>query len=624
MADGTPEPTHDTGDQPTGTNIGTQGPNLISDRPGGMANPASAVRRRISIPAILATLLYFATTSRAFLSIPYNTTDYFGPDGPWQAVSLGLKYPADEDYSPVNVYPSNLYNTIAALYVPTSQACQNDTTGSCAAGGTVNSLAYTNGSSWYTYLNEKTGYYFYYNGSTAYMDALLPQGIVASGTIVDVCKIAEVTYPNGNTVPAEVGLMGLGGSPLARKYNPPLAVYQDDVTQSNTYGLHIGSAQFKYPGSLILGGYDRGRVIGPVLSFDAHSQLGLLDIMIGVEAGGSPFPFESKQNLLKAPESAGVTQPIESYLKPEYPYIYLPQQSIQAITENLPVKFDSSAGYWLWETSDPSYKKIVGGAGYLGFTFPSLTGNTANETIKVPFALLNLTLESSISGLDSDVPYFPIMEARISQVDGYPILLGRAFMQATFTGTNWGTNVSWLAQAPGPGANKEGLGYDPVDITDVTQTLDVPSGDDLFRQSWEGHWTVLRTDSELNAIGSGNGNGKDDNDDSGLSSGAIAGIVVGVVALLAIIAAIIFLLLRRRKRNATAAATAPAPPGYHDDKQGPAPTYAHYDGEAQSPPVSELYGAYKPVPQREQWHEVDGMSYHAELPGNAPQELPAK
>ena len=290
---------------------------------------------KFSRGAPLLILWLLTSPSQAFLSMPYNTSKYFGPDGPWQAVSLGLKYPSDIDYSTVSVYPANLYDTIAALYVPTSQACTNDTSGECAAGGTVAPLVYTNGSSWYTYFDQETGYFFNLNGSTAYMDALLPQGVVFHQAIVDVCKVSQVTYPGGMTVPIEVGLGGLGGSPLSRKLNPPLALYSDGVTQSNSYGLHIGAAQFDYPGSLVFGGYDRGRAIGPVLSYDAHSELGLLDITIGVETGGSPFSFESKQDLLKTPASAGVTQPVPTLLKPEYPYMFFPQLTLVSRIEFL-------------------------------------------------------------------------------------------------------------------------------------------------------------------------------------------------------------------------------------------------------------------------------------------------
>jgi hypothetical protein len=456
------------------------------------------------------------------------------------------------------------------------------------------------------------------------MDALLPQGITYLNTVVDVCKIAQVTYPSGKTVGVEVGLMSLGGSPLAMQYNPPLTLYVNGLTSSNTFGLHIGSAQYNYTGSLIFGGYDRGRVIGPVLSYDARSALGLLDINIRVETGASPFSFESRDNLLQTPESAGITQPVQSFLKPEYPYMFLPQLTIEAIANNLPIHFDSTSGFWLWDTKDPNYKKIVSSPAYLGFVFPSLSGNTLNETIKVSFSLLNLDLESSVSGLDSTVKYFPVMRTEVSQLTAYPILLGRAFMQATFTGTNWSKNISWLAQAPGPGATREGLGYDPIDLDNGAQTLDVQTGDNLFSSSWAGHWYVhsgmFREDNVaffvkrtanmlsrtvLSADGSDDNDG--DNNGNGLSGGAIAGIVVGVVGGLAIIGGIIaFLLFRRRRRTKPAELQVSE---YRDDK----PTQLLHEAPNQNT-INEL--------DTSKWHEADGTP-HSELPGNAPAELPA-
>jgi hypothetical protein len=457
------------------------------------------------------------------------------------------------------------------------------------------------------------------------MDAQLPSGISYPNTIVDVCKIAQVTYPNGNTVAAEVGMAGLGGNPLAASYNPILSLYSDNKIQSNSFGLHIGSAQLDYPGSLVLGGFDRGRVIGPVLSFDAHSALGLLDITIGVEAGRSPFNgFSYKDSLLEAPASAHLTQPMQAYLKPEYPYLYLPQLTIENLAANLPIKFSDQAGFWLWDTQDPAFKDIVSGPGYLGFVFPSQGGNTANETIKVPFRLLNLTLETSVSGLDSDVPYFPVMEVKIDQDTGYPALLGRAFMQAAFWGTNWNNNVSWLAQAPGPGAGGAGLGLDPVDLANSVSTLDVLSGDNLFNSSWAGHWTVLAHEGDTPPPNNG----------GGLSAGAIAGIVIGAVALLAIIGIIAFFMIRKKKRNAKTPTETTAA-GFHDDKPGP--VYAHYADPNQSQyqqpaQVNELdsqnqqyQGYYKPAPQQAQFHEADGRGHYSELPGqHAPIELPGQ
>ena len=61
--------------------------------------------------------------------------------------------------------------------------------------------------------------------------------------------------------------------------------------------------------------------------------------------------------------------------------------------------------------------------------------DNANVTIKVPFKLLDLTLETSASGLGSDVPYFPIIEVADPVLNpGYQLFLGRAFLQAAYIG----------------------------------------------------------------------------------------------------------------------------------------------------------------------------------------------
>ena len=117
-------------------------------------------------------------------------------------------------------------------------------------------------------------------------------------------------------------------------------------------------------------------------------------------------------------------------------------------------------------------------------------------------------------------------------------------------GTNWQTNVSWLAQAPGPGPSLAGLGYDPVDIAVGARELDVPTGVDLFRQSWADHWTPIP--SSTSAVESSGKNGKGSSggkNGKGLSGGAIAGIVVGVVVFCLIVAGLVtYALIWRSKR----------------------------------------------------------------------------
>ena len=599
--------------------------------------------RRWSAFARLAISSLLVSTCRAFVEFPYNKNAQYGPDGPWQAVSLGVKYPGDDDFTTIDVYPSVLYDTIAALYIPTTAVCSKYNYADCATGGTIGSLAYTNGSSWYTYFNTKTSFYFYLNGSTAYTDLQFPNNIQMSSALTDVLKAGEMTYPSGITLPIEVGYGCLGGNPLTQSMNAPLSLYNGQLTTSNSFGLHIGSAPLGYTGSLVFGGYNRGRVIGPVITYDASQTITLIDIEIGVEEGDSPFDFDMQTDLLVVPPSSGFSGSLPVLAKPEYPYIYVNKETLNNIVQHLPVSFDSGAGFYLWDTTNPLYKQIVSLPAYLGFVFPSVSGNTANTTIKIPFKLLNLTLEAAASGLDSDRAYLPLMETDVGGDLGLDILLGRAFLQGAFMGTNWAYNKSFLAQAPGPGGDGEGLGYDPVDLSYAATTLDVQNGEDLFKQSWAGHWTVI--DKSSNDGGNGN-------DSGGLSGGAIGGIVGGVVGGVVIIGALLAFCLVRRKRKARETASqhtaysqpgmgAPNSPGqqFHQQPYGQQPysQNAYFSDKPQQP--HEMHGdafsrqemdgqnyydkANKPPGVQERYEMSANIHNVGELPGHEPSELPA-
>jgi hypothetical protein len=142
------------------------------------------------------------------------------------------------------------------------------------------------------------------------------------------------------------------------------------------------------------------------MSFIPNGDVQVIDIMIGVETGASPFDFGAQSGLVSS------ATPLTALLQPEVPYIFMPPVTVEAIASNLPVTLDSRSGYYLWNTQDPLYARIVSSPAYLGFVFSSVSasGVTGNTTIKVPFSLLNLNLESSVSGYTSDVPYLPISE----------------------------------------------------------------------------------------------------------------------------------------------------------------------------------------------------------------------
>ena len=325
-------------------------------------------------------------------------------------------------------------------------------------------------------------------------------------------------------------------------------------TQSNSYGMHVGSAKMNIPGSLMIGGFDQSRVLGPVSSqayaID-HLPIDLLDIGIGVAVGDSPFPKTSYSGLLgEGNSSIGVA--VSVFVEAPIPYIYLPQSACDAITQHLPVKFQKKYGLYFWDDQSPDYKRIVSSPSFLSFTFRLSGSPTQNMTINVPFALLNLTLSAPI--VDTPTQYFPL---RPSQGPNGNYALGRAFLQAAFIGVNWqtaggdGDGVWFLAQAPGPNVASLGkamsIGPSDTSITGSTNS---------WADTWRGILTPL--------VASGGPSGTSNTNSStsltqpidtasaprkGLAIGVIIGIAIGGVAFLLIVALAI-VLLRRRSRQA--------------------------------------------------------------------------
>ena len=389
--------------------------------------------------------------------------------------------------------------------------------------------------------NNSNGYGWLYNGDMAHVGMSLGGSAEATNVTIAAVFNAEGSYPatpSQSAIPGgPIGFLNVGSSAtrsLASEYCPGDSceliryLYHSNQIPSYSFGMHIGSASLDYPGSLILGGFDKGRAIGEVVDW---LNLQLLDVRMGVETGGSNFSFGAeKTGLLKADNSGALPLPVTADMTT--PYIFLPTSTVDAITKVLPVYYDERSQYYLWNATDPSYTQLVQSPAYLGFDFVSQGGNT---TIKIPFMLLDLTLEPEASGLENAVPYFPILPQKHggrSVGSGYP--LGRAFLQATFMGANWAQNVTWLAQAPGPGPDNQGLGLNIKDIAANDKSLDLATDGNLFNESWRGTWRPLPV--------SGNSH-----EDKGLGAGGIAGAVVGPVVVLGVVAAICVFIFKRRK-----------------------------------------------------------------------------
>ena len=431
-------------------------------------------------------------------------------------------------------------------------------------------------------------------------------------------EVWSTITPNGTTYnsSARVGVLALGRDTLGIPGYPykdrPSIVEQiknSGVISSNSFGLHIGSVPLNQPGSLILGGYDSNRVLGTVGVFryqDEISTAPLVDVVLGVEEGGSPFKSAFTGSVYKgnngtqhatdvansygAPAGSIIVTP-----NPAAPYLSLPYDTCDALASHLPVSWNPNTGLYTWNTNDPQYALIVNSPAHLEFILADM--NAMNISIKVPFKLLNLTLEPPL--VASPIPYFPCQPFNATDFGTW--VLGRAFLQAAFMGVSLDQNLTFLAQAPGPLIDQA-----------VTQTLQptdtnlTSSSTSSFKKSWGSILKALpgptTPDSSSNST---------TDSSSTLTPGAKAGIAVGVVAAALILAAAIFYILKRRRRTRGSGhqqqqQAMPGGPAAADDKAGGRDRHEmNGTREEGYPEMNEQHGVSdlsRPLP-----HEMDPM-----------------
>ncbi|EPS34286.1 hypothetical protein PDE_09250 [Penicillium oxalicum 114-2] len=482
----------------------------------------------------------------------------FGPDGPWQAVRVSIGGNSTE----VALYPGATWTSEILL----STLCDNSTGSSYCYGAqaglfnTAQSSTYDDTSiqldphgEWSNINYGRTNAVPINAQATRALDTIDVGGLTVPS--VDLITISQgyQTFPGGKNYPLQVGVLSLGAPDFNQTFATAAApingtfvtsyLAEKGLIPTYSYGMHIGSASLEIPGSLRLGGYDRSRVIGEVSSqpTDGGSfPIQMVDISIGVAGGGSPWNSSSITGLLSHGNTSLVSG-LRVDVDPANPYIYLPQSVCDAISAHLPVTHNSDLGLYFWNVNSPLYNQITASPSYLAFSFLRNGVNTDHITVKVPFALLNLTLEAPL--VAQPTPYFPCMGT------GSDPTLGRAFLQAAFFGAHW-TEAQWfLAQAPGPDAS---FIEDIKDIGDLSSTS--ASSGNSWEGTWSKFWTPLSssTSSNVTAISADVTATATSTSGGGLSTGAMAGIGIGCgfAGLLLLAAALLFLSRRRSFRTA--------------------------------------------------------------------------
>lgn len=532
------------------------------------------------------------------LQVPASS-QYFGYDGPWQAVTVEVGgfqngSTAGSQWTELQVMPGSYYSS---WFLPPTYCQQSTLPGECGTGGIWNP-----GSQ-----QTQSGEYIFYPPTLAepgisatgatYLENLSFQNnngvyYTVPNTSLAVVEEGNLTWPNGLSTNLELGILSLGAPQAQQSFSEsttnastkpilgwlmPGYLFHNGDTPSYSFSMQLGSAALDYPISLWFGGYDKSRAIGPYTTW-ASDPPQLLDMMIGVELGGSPFDFASISGLLI--DNTSTPAPVSVTPDSLSPGFHLPKQTCDKLAQYLPVQFDPSSGYYMWDASSSLFTKIITSPAYLGLVFPPATGSTGNVTIKLPFSLLNLTLDPIISGGDEPAPYFPCIPSQTEFV------LGRAFLQGAFWATNWGTGVSWLSQAPGPGPSRGGLGTtEPVNIEKGDTDIDLFEGGSFFQNSWNNYWTPLPPNSQSANASSSNSTTAPSHTSSprhsGLSTGAKIGIGVGVgVGGLLLLIAGGLLFWRRSKSHKNGAAKRTSEEGNVGDRGNLNDRYADNNGNS--------------------------------------------
>lgn len=533
-----------------------------------------------------------------------TSSRHYGPDGPWQAVSVSYGFPGQN----IDLYPGRTFETI----ILTDSVCKGVSLTPCGSGGLFNpddSPGLDDSSIQYSDHNEGFGIDWTLGALRVGGDAhfALDQLTVHGQSDHAIANLstrliynASIIYPDGTEYPPQLGQLSLGSSSATQQFSlgpdvPPIEgnlipgyLWETDVIPSSSFGLHIGSAALGPPLCLWIGGYDPSRALGFVASLLIGDQLNyfqidLLDIGIGVDHGGSPFSYSRREGVL-AEGNSSMANALAITMNPGAPYLALPKSTCAAIAKDLPVNFNAKYGLYFWDVDDPQYVRIVTSPSYLSFIFRASSTSNANLTVKVPFQLLNLTLEAPL--IDKATPYFPCQPPQLG--DGFS--LGRAFLQAAFLGANWNKGLGkwFLAQAPGPNT-----GSIPSTAPYPETFTDASSSSNKWSDTWSGHWTPLPETTKSSVpkpTAFGNPEPSEtvrkDTATGAMTTGAKIGIGTSSAALVVIVTGTFYILRRHRAQRVIAPLPALDQTGFKDKPKPDGLNFIH-EAEGWRPP--ELY-----------------------------------
>ncbi|KIW34221.1 uncharacterized protein PV07_01013 [Cladophialophora immunda] len=369
-----------------------------------------------------------------------TSTDFFGYDGLWSAISIRVGSP--EQY--LSVFPSTLSQetwVVGPAGCDGTSICENKRGGLFSAN--ESSTFKARGFYELNFDPQLGGSgYGYYGLDTLSLD--------------DATSVPDQIVSVVNSTDYWVGTLGLGvqqtrfsGSEAISPLLSSLVQKRNDIP-SRSYGYTAGAVYRlkSVPASLTLGGVDANRFVPNEMSFtlsqDYSPIVAINSISVSSGAESLPSNWDSNpQTLLDMSQADLFT--IDS----STPFLWLPEPACDAFANALNLTYDDTLQLYLFPSDNSSSPSALS-AWNLTFTFTlsNLPGSPDQLELKLPYDAFNLQLTYPFPNLAANFTspptnYFPLRKAANST----QYTIGRAFLQETYLTVDYERNRFSISQA---------------------------------------------------------------------------------------------------------------------------------------------------------------------------------
>ncbi|EMR86867.1 hypothetical protein ACHAPC_002354 [Botrytis cinerea] len=425
------------------------------------------------------------------------STEWYGDDGSWSAVSIRLGNPKQW----VNLFPNTLS---AETWAIGPYGCQDgDSTCLDSRGSIFNA---TQSSTWEPLLTlESSPYWRLGTGNSLQWPPYGEYGLENLAFGPDGPTIPNATVAMINATEYWVGSFGLGASAGNFSYITPNVTFAQletlgDIVSAG-YGYTAGAIyqQKGEPMSLTLGGYDENRFISHDVLFTLTQNPPVpqvfLDSIFVISSNGSNTAIEL----------VSYEDDINALIDSSTPYLWLPETVCDRFADALGLSYNESLNLYTFDENPTQHNNLSDSSTTTTFTFTFKDESSGSDFVEIdlPYAAFDLSLSypyipNTEYGTDEASKfYFPL--ARSANSSQYTI--GRAFLQEAYIITSYETNQFSLHQA-----------VHVADTLNNKSIIAIPSGDTTTGQG-------------TGTVPSGQ--------NTRLTKGQIAGIVIGVVGTVA-------------------------------------------------------------------------------------------